>query len=62
MSETDAPTIEFGVGKVREPHECMRWLADSGRCEIWTGERWIDLERDLMKPLAEFHDEMRRRR
>ena len=29
----------------------MRWTPE-GRCELWTGERWVDLERDVLKPLA----------
>ncbi len=54
-------TQVFSVAQT-SPRDLMRWLDPDGRCEIWTGERWIDLERDVLKPLAKFHDEMEARR
>lgn len=36
----------------KPPHEVMRWIKPDYRCELWTGERWIDLERDLLSKLG----------
>lgn len=33
------------------PEKVARWLPPDYRCELWTGERWIDLERDVLQRL-----------
>ena len=34
--------------------ELMRWRVPENRCELWTGERWVDLERDVLQPIGGF--------
>ena len=53
MTENFVFTREPDTLTIRaENRELMRWQPPEYCCELWTGDRWIDLERDLLQHIA----------
>lgn len=40
---------DISVQLQQPPQSSLRWIKPDYRCEIWTGERWIDLERLIQR-------------